>query len=338
MITKTESKELNDLTTKVLVEDLKLKENPRFQAFLTDLFVNTTNFGVQIKDSTFRSPLLERFAAILLQLNEPAFYLNSQSMAGMQLGELTLSLSLHDDNAHMLQLIHDPEFNLILNTLAMAKNHNYFGNVDHYMKEFASILIEDKNIPTHVVNNLQRVLNVEIALPKQRDSRLPAEERSKQIPDKLIAQPDFPYIPAAMKLQKIDEYQALISALQRSREIRALLQNQGASMMMFGEFFDILKEADKESSDMGMSFENHHVFSRLNKTHVALNNKMEQIFFEQYNIKGITIDNIEDVYNTRVTGLGDMMQTRDYLISKGMSASFADYLARRYINKVERDS
>jgi len=65
---------------------------------------------------------------------------------------------------------------------------------------------------------------------------------------------------------------------------------------------------------------------------------MEQIFFEQYEIKGISIDNIEDVYNTRLTGLGDMTQTRDHLISKGMSGSFADYLARRYINKVERDS
>lgn len=109
-------------------------------------------------------------------------------------------------------------------------------------------------------------------------------------------------------------------------------------MLMFGEFFDILKEADKEAGNMGMSISNNHVFGRLNKTHVALNEKMEQIFFEQYGIKGITIDNIEDVYDSRVTGLGDMMQTRDHLISKGMSGSFADYLARRYIKKVERES
>lgn len=135
-----------------------------------------------------------------------------------------MSLNVNDDNPHMLNLINDPEFNLTLSTLSIAKNHNYFGNVDHYMKEFASILIEDKNIPTHMVNNLQRVLNVEIALPKKNGfSRLPEEERSKQIHDKLLAQPDFPYVPAAMKLQKIDEYQSLISALQRSREIRALL-------------------------------------------------------------------------------------------------------------------
>jgi len=63
---------------------------------------------------------------------------------------------------------------------------------------------------------------------------------------------------------------------------------------------------------------------------------MEQIFYENYNIRGINVDNLEQVYNAHVTGLGDMMQTRDHLISKGMSGSFADYLARRYINKVEK--
>jgi len=70
------------------------------------------------------------------------------------MGELVMSLNLHDDNAHMLNLINDPDFNLMLNILCMAKHHNYFGNVDHYMKEFAAILLEDKNVPTHIVKNL----------------------------------------------------------------------------------------------------------------------------------------------------------------------------------------
>ena len=70
------------------------------------------------------------------------------------MGEIALSINLSDSNMHLLELIHNPEYNLTLSAVCIAKHHNYFGTVDNYMREFAGILAEDKNIPQHIINNL----------------------------------------------------------------------------------------------------------------------------------------------------------------------------------------
>ena len=46
--------------------------------------------------------------------------------------------------------------------VSIAKNHNYFGAVDDYMKEFARICMGTGN--TAICRNLERVLNTEIAI------------------------------------------------------------------------------------------------------------------------------------------------------------------------------
>lgn len=42
------------------------------------------------------------------------------------------------------KFIENPDFMLVFNVVSLAKNHNFFGKLDDYMKEFARILI---NLP-----------------------------------------------------------------------------------------------------------------------------------------------------------------------------------------------
>ena len=45
---------------------------------------------------------MERFAVMLLQLNEPDFYLKFNEVMAMQMGEIVLSINLTDSNMHLL--------------------------------------------------------------------------------------------------------------------------------------------------------------------------------------------------------------------------------------------
>lgn len=56
---------------------------------------------------------------------------------------------------------------------------------------------------------------------------------------------------------------------------------------------------------------------------------------ERFGIKGVNLDNIEQVYNPVNTGIASMSATRTFLIQKGMSEELADSLAKRYLNRLE---
>jgi hypothetical protein len=50
-------------------------------------------------------------------------------------------------------------------------------------------------------------------------------------------------------------------------------------------------------------------------------------------VKGINIDNIEELYNPSITGEADLISQRAKLIRQGMHAPTADRLALEYIFK-----
>jgi hypothetical protein len=56
---------------------------------------------------------------------------------------------------------------------------------------------------------------------------------------------------------------------------------------------------------------------------------------ERFGFKGISLDNLEDVFNPILTGIASMSATRTHLITRGMTEELADKLALRYIQKVE---
>lgn len=39
-------------------------------------------------------------------------------------------------------MIENPDFMLQFNLLALAKNHNYFGEIDNYLKRFSKIILK----------------------------------------------------------------------------------------------------------------------------------------------------------------------------------------------------
>jgi len=54
--------------------------------------------------------------------------------------------------------------------VSLAKHHNFYGKIDKYVKEFSRIVLEMGD--TQVSNNLQSVLQSEIALPKQQKAEI----------------------------------------------------------------------------------------------------------------------------------------------------------------------
>lgn len=45
---------------------------------------------------------------------------------------------------------------------------------------------------------------------------------------------------------------------------------------------------------------------------------------ERYGILGVQLDNLEQLYNPLLSGIGSITETRSYLIQKGMNAALAD--------------
>ena len=74
----------------------------------------------------------------------------------------------------------------------MAKNHNHFGGMDEYMKEFARICVETGN--THITRNLERMLNSEVSIhtPLPKKSMLNNyKDLPREIDPLFLAQPSF---------------------------------------------------------------------------------------------------------------------------------------------------
>lgn len=77
------------------------------------------------------------------------------------------------------------------------------------------------------------------------------------------------------------------------------------------------------------------VFHRLNQTAQMVNHQIGETFERQFGIKGITFDNIEQVYNSHVSGIPTVLKTRDYLVQNGMSDALAKKLMDRYLTKIK---
>ena len=68
----------------------------------------------------------------------------------------------------------------------------------------------------------------------------------------------------------------------------------------------ILNEMN-ETHDGGESFSGDiSTFDRLKKTALALNANAEKAIFERFGVKGIQLDNVEQLYNPMVSGLGSI--------------------------------
>ena len=56
---------------------------------------------------------------------------------------------------------------------------------------------------------------------------------------------------------------------------------------------------------------------------------------ERFGIRGVSLDNLEQLYNPMHSGFTSLHATRTHLIKNGMTDDLADNLAKRYINRLE---
>lgn len=136
----------------------------------------------------------------------------------------------------------------------MAKNHNYYGAMDQYMKEFSRICLETGE--RNIIKNLERVLNSEVSM-RVKETSGPQLNAFNSLPREIdagvLAQPDFQFSPVGLKMQKIEQYLDLMKEQDRTREAIALLQSSTSEAgkfrsltESFDQFFGLLKELDQD--------------------------------------------------------------------------------------------
>lgn len=84
----------------------------------------------------------------------------------------------------------------------MAKHHNGLGEVNPIMRRFCKMVA---SFDSNMLQQLERVMNAEIAI----DTKVKEAETAKTkypVNPLVLAQPEFIYLSAAEKLQKLDYY------------------------------------------------------------------------------------------------------------------------------------
>jgi hypothetical protein len=84
-----------------------------------------------------RALALEKFLFLTLQLENPAFYKQFDEVKKLYLRDLETHLQV--STAVASKLVEDEQFMLHFQLTSLAKNHNFFSQIDSYMKEFARI-------------------------------------------------------------------------------------------------------------------------------------------------------------------------------------------------------
>ena len=111
-------------------------------------------------------------------------------------------------------------------------------------------------------------------------------------------------------------------------------------MTGFDELEAILAQVDNEPAlyDRYSKIGNLPEFDRLKKTSFTMNEMIGDMFRNGYGLNGITYNNIEQVYNPLVSGVGSLHKQKQKLVSQGMPLALADHLCRKYLSEVSESS
>lgn len=195
------SVEFNSYMQSVLNKKLGLQNDSRFQAFLVDLLVNSVDFSTQSKA---RALALEKFVILTLQLDNPAFYQQFPDVKKMFMRELEANFG-SSSSENLGALLEDADFMLAFSVVSLAKNQNFFGQIDTYMKEFARLTLQFPDIS----NRLEAVLSKEIAIVPS-GSYFVADAIKQQpinyLPHhNVMAHARFQFLPLAMKTEELQK-------------------------------------------------------------------------------------------------------------------------------------
>lgn len=162
----------------VIEPKLRLLENAEFVAFVSDIALNTPKssytpeiqeeLGTEYTAEKLAMPVMDRFRDLLIRLYNPE--MKHKDLDTTLLKDMELNFNISQLNrAQIFSLVNDSEFMVKYQLMSLAKNHNYLGGVDMYMKQFARIVLSlgDQNLS----QNLERSLNAEVAIRTTNNSR-----------------------------------------------------------------------------------------------------------------------------------------------------------------------
>lgn len=292
-----------------------------------DLLVNSVDFSTQ---GRIRAIALEKFVFLLLQLDDPSFYSRFPDLKKLFVRDLETTGGF--SQAVAASLVEDAQFMLTFNVVSIARNQNFFGQIDPYMREFARITLE---IP-HVRARLEEVLSREIAVTNTPSAQQPQTQQQPHY--NVLAQTTFQFKTLAEKAEDLQLNVKLMQEREKVRELKELIESAAVKsdvearlLSSSQEFFNIVSQIDSANIPGIQPLTDVSLLSRLQKTQTALNEEATRTLLERFGIKGLTLDTVEQVYNPAKTGIASMLETRNYLIHKGMSETLADNLAKRYI-------
>lgn len=111
-------------------------------------------------------PVLDRFMTLLATLKDPSLVKNSSNLRSRFLEELTLIYG----PSVPVSLVENNEFMLRFQLVSLAKNHNFFGKMDNYMKEFSRIVLGLGD--SQITRGLEKALNAEVSLKKEQSKSI----------------------------------------------------------------------------------------------------------------------------------------------------------------------
>ena len=137
--------------------------------------------------------------------------------------------------------------------VSLAKNHNFYGQIDRYMKEFIRICLETSQ--QGLLKNLESLLNseVSIGLHKSEDVLPMHKDLPRELHENILAQPNFNFVPGGMKMAKVQSYLDLAKEHDRTREAISLLKKSiedpslySAMTSSFDQFFNLVDQLEND--------------------------------------------------------------------------------------------
>jgi len=109
------------------------------------------------------------------------------------------------------RLSKDRDFLLRLHVIEIAKYHNLYGCADKYMRQFARICDGLRAINRgDIAEQLEEVLNSELSIEITKLKPLSLSKSIvhdyQTVHPNIIARPEFPFLPASFKLQRVNEH------------------------------------------------------------------------------------------------------------------------------------
>ena len=222
------------------------------------------------------------------------------------------------------------------------------------MRRFAKICVEDVQDGGDVAKRLEGVLNSEVAIcdvsksevfqPKDHSAR----EDYHTVHPNILAQADFQFLPAGLKIARIEEYERMKNELRKTREIKEMLQdadkhgshtqrrlmNSPSSLNQILEHIDADPLTCQEHGKMSDLW----YFERMKKITGSVDGLVSKIIEEDFGHAEIGWNNIEQLYNPHVSGVYSIDDQKRRLVAAGMSVNLAEELSRQYLSKLGRQS